>query len=119
MNLSEIDLTQGEVATLRRWLEDLGRHYELESAMRDADTAEQALAEERAEKLIKVARECADLHRPIPWMLAGYQATAAWETWMENAEYCEIDEHFQPDDGDQDLWETAYRNRLDELARAG
>jgi len=118
MKLSDIDLTIEEVTDLRRWLGDLHKHYEAEAAMRDADVAERAMAEELAEKLVANARECADLHGPIPWMLTGYQATAAWESWLEGANYMEIDEHFEPGDSDQDLWETAYRNRIEELKRA-
>jgi hypothetical protein len=118
MKLSDIDLTTEEVTTLRRWLSDLRNHYELEVAMRDADIAEQAATKELAKKLVANARECADLHGPIPWMLSGYQATAAWESWMEQAGYYEIDEHFEPDDEHQDLWETAYRNRIEELRRS-
>lgn len=116
--LSEIDLIHEEEIAFRRWLKELASHYEQEDAIRDSDLADQAQAEERATKFVANARECAELHGVVAWMLPEYQATGAWESWLAAAEYFEIDEHFEPDAADQELWEQAYMNRLAELRRA-
>lgn len=118
MKLSDIDLTTEEVSALRYWLAELTRHRAHQAAMRDEEAAEQAEAEALAEKIVTIARACAEEHGVVAGLMAEHQATAAYASWFDGAGYYDIDEHFSPDDSDQELWETAYANRLAELRRA-
>ena len=118
MKLSDIDLSEEEIAAFRWCMNTLIEQHRQAVWEAENERERDALSARRAEKLVSIARQWADEHGPIPWMLTGYQATAAWESWMEEAGYLDVDEHFQPDDDDQDLWETTYRLRIDELRQA-
>lgn len=100
------------------WLDGLVRERRRDEQRLANEEEQDQLASQRADKLVEIARAVADEQGPIPGMLPVHQAGAAYASWFDSAGYADVDEHFEPDDSDQELWEQAYANRLDELRRA-
>jgi hypothetical protein len=119
MKLSDIELTQVQVAAFRRLLDAEVHAEEMRQGMADRERAESALYEQRYEKLTGLAREWARKNGNIEGMPAHLMAGATWEAftcgegWFSEMD---VDEYFSGDDDWQESWETAYMDELSRLA---
>jgi hypothetical protein len=119
MKLSDIELNEEEAAALRSWICAVVAWHQQALEERATEEERESLAARRAETLVEKAQTLAEKQGPIPGMLPAHQATAAYASWFDGAGYADVyDSDYEPDDSDQDLWETAYANRIAELRRA-
>lgn len=106
--LGDIWLDDETEKAFREWLQGLVKQRRARLARLEEENRLEALVDQRTTKMLAVAREYAERHGRIDWMSPYQQAQMAYTTWHEGAGYFDVDEHFEPDESDQELWECEY-----------
>jgi hypothetical protein len=113
IKLGELLIDDEAALALRAWLDELVEQQRRNQAKVEADEAENALNDQRYDKLIAIAREWATKHGPIEWMDTYAQAEAAYTSWEQGAGHLDVDEYFQLDSEWRESWITAYVSQVE------
>lgn len=120
MKLSDIDLTEAQVAAFLRRLDRDVRKEALRLAKEQEEESKAAVYEARFGKLIGLAREWARKYGKLEGLPSMYMAEATWNAFTSGDAWfseMDVDHYFEGDADWQEAWETAYIDAVEGVAR--
>jgi hypothetical protein len=118
MRLADLELSPRQATEFLSWL-DARADAADRAAVKEADVARAEAYNERCSlRLAELARDTAHQSGPVVGVRDYDLARAAWAAFIDcEGWHCmfDVDEHWNPDEGDAEAWEHAYVGELEKM----